>query len=377
MAEPLVNQYGPDVPRKIASMLAGVVPGFSAEAFLADALRGYDSLDLMARGSHLAKVMRQHLPADDAKAMAMVRLAAEQAVDLGTGSLGRFLYLPFTSYVGMFGLQQFEAAMQAQHRLTQLFTAEFSIRPFLETHPQATLDRLAEWVHDPNEHVRRLVSEGTRPRLPWGRRLRAFQRDPAPVLALLEGLKDDPSLYVRRSVANNLNDIGKDHPQLLIDTTRRWLDELPPNASDAQRSQRQWLVAHALRSLVKAAHRDALAVLGHGACSQVQVSNVSFEPLRPCVGGTVRVTFALHNPMHQPQALLVDLKVFYRKVNGLARPKVFKLQQLTLPPGASVTLGKTLSLRQMTTRQHYPGEHRVEVLVNGDAHGLGTFELLC
>ena len=162
--------------------------------------------------------------------------------------------------------------MQAQHELTQRFTAEFSIRPFIERHPEATLARLAQWTQDPSPHVRRLVSEGTRPRLPWASRLRDFQRDPAPVLALLERLKDDPELYVRRSVANNLNDIGKDHPDLLADVARRWLQNASP--------ERRWIVRHALRSAIKRAEPGALSALGYGAAPTLAIERVRIEPKR-------------------------------------------------------------------------------------------------
>ena len=131
--------------------------------------------------------------------------------------------MPHLFFVSQYGLAHFEPSMQAQHALTQRFTAEFSIRPFLQHHPQQTLRRLSQWTQDPSEQVRRLVSEGSRPRLPWAPRLAAFQTDPRPVLQLLEQLRDDTSLYVRRSVANNLNDIGKDNPDMLMDTARRWL----------------------------------------------------------------------------------------------------------------------------------------------------------
>jgi 3-methyladenine DNA glycosylase AlkC len=155
--------------------------------------------------------------------------------------MGGFLFLPHVFFVAEYGLEHFETSMRAQYVLTQRFTAEFSIRRYLERHQAATLGPVSrEWSADASEDVRRLVSEGTRPRLPWAPRLRAFQADPRPVLALLERLKDDPSLYVRRSVANNLNDIGKDHPVLLVETATRWME----NATE----ERRWIIRHALRS---------------------------------------------------------------------------------------------------------------------------------
>ena len=215
--------------------------------------------------------------------------------------------------------------MQAQHALTQRFTAEFSIRPFLQAHPEATLARLRQWAFDPSPHVRRLVSEGTRPRLPWAPRLRGFQKDPAPVLALLELLKDDPELYVRRSVANNLNDIGKDHPELLTQTAQRWLKGASEN--------RQWIVGHALRSAVKRGEAGALKVLGFGAGGPC-VDCVT-RPLRPSaavMGASVTVAFDVHNPHAHAQRVLVDFCVHYIKANGQPKPKVFKLKTVDAGP---------------------------------------------
>ena len=275
--------------------------------------------------------------------------------------------MPYGFFVAEHGLDHFEASMRMQHALTQRFTAEFSIRPFLMHHPQATLARLHQWASDPSDHVRRLVSEGTRPRLPWAPRLPAFQADPAPVLELLERLKDDRALYVRRSVANNLNDIGKDHPEVLAATTRRWLQDAPP--------QRSWLVRHALRWAVKQGAPWALDVLGFGHVSAVTLQHPSIVPARPRVGATVTVGFDLYNPTPQPQDVLVDLQVHYVKANGAASAKVFKLKVLQLEAGSTVHLHKKLSLAEMTTRKHHPGVHRVEALLNGTASPLGSFHL--
>jgi len=369
MAEPLKNQYGTEVPERLAREVGAVASGFDRKAFLRDALAGYDALDLMARGGHLARALRRHLPADYEAALEVLLASVQATPATGVNTaMAPFFYLPHTCFVAAFGLGHFEASMRAQHLLTQRFTAEFSIRPFLQRHTQATLDRLAQWATDPSHHVRRLVSEGTRPRLPWGQRLRVFQQDPAPVLALLERLKDDPVLYVRRSVANNLNDIGKDHPQLLVDTARRWL----PGAS----AERRWLVEHALRFAVKRGDAGALDVLGFGARAQVAVAMARVEPPVARVGGAVTVAFEVHNTQSHAQDVLVDFRIHYVKANGQTAPKVFKLKTAALAPGAVLALRKRVSLAPMTTRVHHPGTHRVEVLVNGVAQPLGSFELL-
>jgi 3-methyladenine DNA glycosylase AlkC len=369
MAEPLKNHYGAEVPRRIASMIAAVHPAFDAKAFLKDALDGYETLELMQRGHKIAAAMRAHLPDDFPQAIEILLTSLMHSADLpGKNPIASFLFLPHTLFVAQHGLEHFDLSMRAQHALTQRFTAEISIRPFLEKHQQATLSMLRVWATDASEHVRRLVSEGTRPRLPWAPRLRAFQTDPRPVLALLELLKDDPSLYVRRSVANNLNDIGKDHPDLLFATAERWLKNAGEN--------RQWIVRHALRSAVKRGEQGALRVLGFGRAASVSVRNVKVSPARVKKGGAVSITFDVASTASRSQPLVVDLCVHYVKANGKTSAKVFKLRAIDLVAKASESFSKHLSLKNLTTRKHYPGTHKVAVVINGRATVLGKFELL-
>jgi 3-methyladenine DNA glycosylase AlkC len=271
-------------------------------------------------------------------------------------------------YVAEYGLSHWETSMKAQHELTQRFTAEYSIRAFLEREPERTLEQLREWACDPSPEVRRLVSEGTRPRLPWAPRLRRFQADPSPVLDLLELLKDDESLYVRRSVANNLNDIGKDHPNLLVATCRRWMKEAS--------QERRWLIRHALQSAVKHGDHAALEVLGFGARGAAEVEDMAIEPRKPTIGETVRISFTLRNSAPDRAAFNIDLRVYFVKANGGTSPKVFRVRQLTLDPGERRDLSKLVSLRQQTTRTHYSGKHDVDVIVNGATHARDWFTIV-
>lgn len=368
MAEPLKNHFGPEVPRRIAAMIAAVHPRFKAEAFVADALDGYAALELMPRGRKIADALKTHLPPryEEAVAVLVASLGPKTAAVGGNG-MAPFLYMPHVFFVARHGLDHFEESMSAQYELTQRFTAEFSIRPYLERHQAATLARLARWSEDPSEHVRRLVSEGTRPRLPWAPRLKAFQADPRPVLALLERLKDDESLYVRRSVANNLNDIGKDHPATLAATARRWLKGASP--------ERRWVVGHALRTALKRGEPAALAALGYGEGADLRVKNASLTPARARIGGSVTVAFDVANAGRAPARVMADFRIFFVKASGAASPKVFKLRALELPAGGRARLSKKVSLAQHTTRTHHPGLHRVEALLNGRQISIGRFEL--
>jgi 3-methyladenine DNA glycosylase AlkC len=257
--------------------------------------------------------------------------------------------------------------MHAQHELTQRFSAEFSIRAFLDRYPERTMAVLTAWTADPDAHVRRLASEGTRLRLPWGRRVAWLDAHPDLIVALLERLKDDPSSMVRRSVANNLNDIGKAHPELLVRTGEAWLAGAGP--------ERRQLVEHALRSAVKRGEPGALRLLGFGRAASVAVEDVRFTPARVPIGGRVAMGFTLRNRRREAQDLLVDVAVHFVKARGHAAPKVFKVTRCTLPPRGAAPMKTSFSLAVHTTRVPQPGTHVVEVLVNGRPHRAGSFEV--
>ncbi len=368
MAEPLKDQFGPDVPEWIAAQLVTVDPSFDRDGFVARCLDGFEDLELTPRARHISDALAEQLPDDREQALRIIvaALDEENAEDELTGMEG-FRYLPYVFFVADHGLDHFETAMEAQYELTKRFTAEFSIRAYLEHHPDATLARLQEWALDPNVHVRRLVSEGTRPRLPWAPRLRAFQEDPSPVLELLELLKDDPEEYVRRSVANNLNDIAKDHPELAVEAARRWW-------SDGDETRRK-LIRHGLRTLVKQGDPAALEILGYSADSPIRVGPVVIEPQRVPIGGKVRIQLTLTNPGDADAGGLVDLRIHFVKANGTTRPKVFKGAEVVIGPDDEATIRKTVSIAQQSTRTHHPGTHRVEILLNGVAHPGGSFEV--
>jgi len=276
-----------------------------------------------------------------------------------------FFYLPHVVFVATHGLDDFEVSMNAKHELTRRFTCEFSIRPFLQRHPERTLAVLRRWVTDPNPHVRRLVSEGTRPRLPWAPRVPWIEKEPERVLPLLEALKDDPASVVRRSVANHLNDLSKSHPDLVCTIAGRWLQ--------GATAPRRALVKHALRSAVKKGNPTALSLLGFGRTPRIEIMVVAFEPKRVKIGGRTRIAFTIRATASCPQPLAVDLVVHFIKSNGRASPKVFKVGSVSLGPAETASFAKDVSLAVHTTRRPNPGRHRVDTLINGQRFELGTF----
>lgn len=256
---PIKTLLGSQAVEALAENISSVHPDFDGVRFRRLAIDGLDPLGILGRGQHLARALRSCLPERFEAAVKILLKSLTPALaeteDLG---LAVFFYLPHVCFVAAYGLDAgnnggrdpFESAMAAQHALTQRFSAEFSIRPFLIRHQDRTLARLLEWTRDPSPHVRRLCSEGTRPRLPWATRIPAFVRNPAPVFPILENLKNDPSLYVRRSVANHLGDVAKDHPEKAFALCERWL-------RGASRDLK-WLIRHALRHPAKKGNKTAL-----------------------------------------------------------------------------------------------------------------------
>jgi 3-methyladenine DNA glycosylase AlkC len=369
MAETLKARFDAEVVRSLAKDLQAAWPEFPAAKFVRDATRGLDELEFLDRGRHVASVLATSLPAEFPRAAAILELSLGPRLASTEGNgMTPFRFLPYSEYVARHGLGHFDEAMRLQYELTKRFTAEFCVRPFLAAEPERTLARLASWVDDPDVHVRRWISEGIRPRLPWAPRLRAFQRDPTPVLALLERLRDDPERYVQRSVANCLNDVSKDHPDRVVALCAAWSTDDAPDS-------RRWIVRHALRGLVKEGHPGALAVLGVGAAPQIVVEAPRISPRRVEIGGDVDLRCSLRSTASTDQRLEIDFAVHYVKSSGEARPKVFKLTRMLLRGGTSVELSTRLSLRQLTTRRHYPGHHAVELRINGVVYPVGGFSL--
>lgn len=258
---PLKDLMDRPLVKLIAESLTDVVPGFDAKQFQSRAMRGLKNLELKDRALHIARAMAEQLPSEfDETAPLLIQSFGPPLEFTADNGLAPFFYFPHAHVISTYGVSSFDSGMRANYELTQRFTAEFSIRPFLVEHRAKCLKTLTRWTRDSSPHVRRLVSEGTRPRLPWAMRLREFQENPQFTLPLLEKLKDDPELYVRRSVANHLGDIAKDHPEVMFDVCRQWLEEIETSDDPIQARNRRWIIRHALRHPAKKDEPRAVAL---------------------------------------------------------------------------------------------------------------------
>jgi len=366
MAEPFKNLIDQRLIDGAARHLARAWPGFDAARFRRLAAAGLEGLEMKARAMQIADALEATLPQDfDAAArvieaaLAPIRDAADDRLSgqrISEAGLAGWVVWPLGEFVARRGIDEPERALAVLHALTQRATAEFAIRPFIVRHPRLVFDTLARWTRDPSPHVRRLASEGSRPRLPWGLRLKALIDDPSPTLPLLEALVDDPSEYVRRSVANHLNDIAKDHPALVVDWVARRLHGASP--------ERRKLLQHACRTLIKSGDARALALWGHGR-RFAGSATLGLKPARVALGGRIEMRLALTSRSPRAQPLVVDYRVHHVKADGGTSAKVFKGWKIELPARGHVELVKRHSLKPVTTRRYHAGRHVVEVQANG------------
>ncbi len=352
MLEPLKNMFN----RQTVAALAGAVqsnyPAFRQKAFLDDVFDAdWNGRELKQRIRHITTVLHSHLPQNYSEALAILRQTIPALTEQG------FEKMVFPDFVEVYGLDEYEASLSALEWFTQFMSAEFAIRPFVKRYPQQTMNQMLAWSRHEHPGVRRLASEGCRPRLPWGMGLPALKADPSPILPILEQLKLDESESVRRSVANNLNDISKDNPNVVIDVLQRW--------QSLEAAEIGWITSHALRTLVKQGHPAALELLGYSSQPQITIRNLTIEPDIVPMGGHLILSFEIESLSNQPQNLMIDYVIHLMRKNGRQTPKVFKLSKKTLQPGEILAVTKKHSFAPVTTRTYYPGVHAIEPKVNG------------
>lgn len=331
---------------------------FDVDRFNESIVPKLDPLGLFERLDLVTSSLKTYLPVDYTESLNILL----KVLDDEKG----FIILSLSNYVAYYGMDYFDNSMNALAIMTKNFSSEFAIRHFLIKYPRKSLKYLREWVKDSQPEVRRLVSEGTRPRLPWGLRLQHFVKDPTPILEFLEILKDDEELYVRRSVANNLNDISKDHPELVLDILKKWSKSLS--------KETDWVIKHSLRTLVKKGNTSALEILGFSKEPKIKIDNISYSKDVE-LGSYLNFSFDLSSEIKYKQKLVVDFVIYHLKANGKKSPKVFKLKNMELPGNETITINKKHGIRLISTRKYYSGEHGLSIKINGKEFKFGNFDL--
>lgn len=371
--EPFKEFINRDLIATMGKVFLRASPGFDAESFVATASAELDKLELKQRVIQVRDALDATLPkAFDRRCAALLNSlhpsedTDRDRIKFSDEGVCGFAVWPLTELVSHCGLDYPEQSLELLKEMTKRFSSEFAVRPFLVHHEDATLKIFEKWALDKNRHVRRLVSEGSRPRLPWGIRLHKFADDPTPVIPLLEALKDDPEDYVRRSVANNLNDIAKDHPETVVKIAHNWIEGAP--------KPRAKLLKHACRTLIKNGDSGALAVFGYHATKQASCDiHIGTPTVR--YGEYLEFSATLEG-LKSGGNLMVDYIIHFVKANGTTSPKVFKWMDKQAVQTSSLTATRRHAIKPITTRKYYAGTHYLELLANGVSLGTTEFELL-
>ncbi len=351
--------YGHDFYARLAQELRRVYPSLKPKTFLHDAVDRLEQRELKQRIEHTAAVCQHHLPKHYSDALKVLYAWSE-------GQENNFSHIFVPAFIACYGQDDYSRSMQALRDLTQYSSSELAIRSYLSLDFDRTLAQMKRWTNDDNHHVRRLASEGCRPRLPWASRVSRLLSEQGVTWPILESLKDDDEMYVRKSVANHINDLSKDHPDWLITKLSQW-----KNPSDQQR----WIIRHGCRSLIKAGEKQTLNLLGFDPKANIEVTNFHIATPVLHLGQKLSFSFDIANPSTKPQKLAIDYSIHYRKKSGKLAPKVFKLKELTLAPHSHQHIKKQQLIKNFSTRHHYPGQHSIDLMINGVVQGQANFDL--
>jgi 3-methyladenine DNA glycosylase AlkC len=365
--EPLKNTFSRPLLQQVAAAFTRVHPDFQDERFFSLVFHpAWEEMELKQRIRHLSLCLGQVLPPNYREALRVVTGVTEQLLE-DAGEQMSFPYLFLPDFVETWGLSDPDASLPALATITRWSSAEFAIRPFILQYPDRLYTQMAEWSLHPSPMVRRLSSEGFRPRLPWGMGIPTLKKDPSPILPILENLRNDPAETVRRSVANNLNDISKDHPKLVLNTCRAWLGDS---------AETDKLLKHACRGLLKNGHPEALGLFGYPSeTSGIRLDELTY-PKSMEIGAAFPYSFVVCNESDQAMALRIDLQMEYLTSTGLYSKKVFKIKEGKLAAGQRERIQRHRSFADFTIRKHFPGNHRFALIVNGKQMASGSFELV-
>jgi 3-methyladenine DNA glycosylase AlkC len=362
----LKDLYSPAFYKQLTRALSVVIPTFNRQRFTSRIFTDdFQDKELKARMRHTTQVMQNFMPSDFKKSVGILQELIRELEKNGIGEDGlAYMFIP--DYIEVYGLDDFETSVKAIESITRFVSCEFAVRPFLLKYGERMMHQMLVWSKHEHFKVRRLASEGSRPRLPWAMAVPALKKDPSPILPILENLKRDPSEWVRRSVANNLNDIAKDHPDQVIALARNWRGI--SKETDA-------IIKHGSRTLLKKGHAD---ILHHYGLKSKNIAVTAFKIGTPSVtiGESLEFSFRLSSQDRKKQTIRLEYGLYYRKSNHQLTKKVFKISEKIYEPGSVTNINRKQSFRKITTRVFYPGEHRLSIIVNGEEKVVKRFKVI-
>jgi 3-methyladenine DNA glycosylase AlkC len=374
--EPLKNMFNKKAVTKISTEIKRCYPKFEDKKFKKDILLKLDSLELKERVELIADKLHQYLPKSYKQATKVIikSLVKERLIDdivcndvSETGILG-FNTWPLTTFIEKYGIEDYETSLNAMMELTKRFSAEFAIRPYIEKYDQQVFNDFKKWIKHPNKHVRRWLSEGTRPLLPWGIKVENIHQNISRNIPFLKALFLDKEEYVRRSVANHLNDISKLDSKLMLKTCKEFL------VID-QSSETKWVVKHATRGLLKKGNKEALVLNGYVKMPKTEINTFKVLPKTIKEGDRLNLSFKFKSISQKTQKLLLEYIIYYPKKNGKLSPKPFRLKDFKMKKNEILDITKDIHFKKVSTRVHYPGVHKIEIQVNGEIMASSNFSL--
>ena len=367
MSTLLKDLYNPSFYDQLGNVLLQTCPDFQKDPFIEAIFAGnWEEKELKDRMRHTATVLRDFLP-ESFDAAGQVILNSIEGLRKEGVKEPNFEYMFFPDYVERFGMAHFETSVDLFKKITPFSSCEFAVRPFLIHYGAPMIQQMLEWSLHPNHHVRRLASEGIRPRLPWAMALPDLKKDPKPILPLLDNLKQDPSEYVRRSVANNLNDISKDHPDVLLEVLVKW-----EGISDETTA----LLKHASRTLLKQGDPAVMQYFGFANSEQIDLQDFSIVDYSVKIGDALEFHFQIQNLAEENMLIRLEYGIFYLRKNGSHSKKVFKISERELAAGEVLNVKRKQSFKRISTRTFYPGQQAVSIILNGVEKSRQPFELV-
>ena len=367
MADLFKNIYNEKFFTEFTNVLIKIVPNFNTESFNNSIFsKEWKNMELKQRMRHITHTLNSHLTGSFQNKATIILEMIDELKRIGRKEESiEFMFLP--DFIEVYGIENYDTSVKTFQEITQFTSCEFAVRPFLIKYPKQMVDQMKTWSMHKHAMVRRLSTEGCRPRLPWAMAIPSLKKNPAPILPILEKLKNDASESVRRSVANNLNDISKDNPDLVIKLAKKWKGISP---------EVDWLIKHACRTLLKQGNADVMQLFGFGSVDAIKIENFTVLTPKVSIGKSLEFTFQLINTATDALKLRVEYGLYYQKANGTLAKKVFKISEKMYPEKSTTTINRKQSFKIITTRKFYLGKHQVSLIINGHEFPALDFNLI-